>query len=217
VVTLSKGVSYAQINFQVPMERNVSLPNSGAYAGFLTACGAEPLQPLPQQSAGGFFADANGYVIAQHASDYSLVTPQNPAHPGESIVAYADDVFPVWPPPTIGIPTPDQPLFQQTDGLFVSGYLYLQPYPTAVNLGGGGPGMPIIMGYPPSTQPLQTTFMGMAPGMVGVQQINFVAPTNEPAGTILPLFFDTGCPPGYIAQDCSGEPTAGPAVLFPVD
>jgi len=28
------------------------------------------------------FSDANGYAIAQHASDYSPVTVQNPAHPG---------------------------------------------------------------------------------------------------------------------------------------
>jgi uncharacterized protein (TIGR03437 family) len=212
VVTKSNAVLYTQVNFQVPMERNVSLPNGGGYAGGLTSCNGASVQPLPAQTTGGFFADANGYAIAQHASDYSLVTPQNPAHPGESITAYADDVFPVWPPPTIGIPTPAQPLFQQTDGLFASGYLYLQPYPVAKS---GGPGMPGPI-YPPATLPLQTTFMGMAPGMVGVQQINFVVPANQPAGT-LPLFFDDGCPPGYVAQNCAAYPAAGPSVLFPVD
>jgi uncharacterized protein (TIGR03437 family) len=212
VVTESGGVSHAQINFQVPMERNVSLPNSGGFAGSLTACGAPTMQPLPERSAGGFFADVNGYAIAQHASDYSAVTPQNPAHPGEWITAYADDVFPTWPSPAIGIPTPVQPLFQQTVGLFASGYLYLQPYPAASSVGFGMSG-PV---YVPSTPHLKTTFMGMAPGMVGVQQINFVVPANQTAGTF-PLFFDDGCPAGYVDPNCAAYPTAGPSVLFPVD
>lgn len=210
VVTVSNGISNAQINFQVPMERNASW--AGNYAGFLTACGALPVQPLPSRPSGGFFAGANAYAIAQHASDYSLVTPQNPAHPGEAIVAYANDLVSVWPPPTIGIPTPIRPLFQETDGLVSSGCLYLQSYPSPVNLGPGMPG-PV---YPPSTLPLQTTFMGMAPGMIGVQQINFVVPANQQAGTFS-LFFDDGCPPGYVAQNCAAYPGAGPSVLFPVD
>jgi uncharacterized protein (TIGR03437 family) len=205
-VTASSGAKYAQINFQVPMERNVSLPNSGAFAGFLTACGAETLQPLPPRPLGTFFADANGYTIAQHASDYSLVTPQNPAHPGETIIAYADDLFPVWPPPTIGLPTPAQPLFQRTIGLFDPGYLYLQFYPSPDLNGNTHPG----------TLPLQTTFTGMAPGMIGVQQVNFVIPANQQPGTFS-LFFNNGCPPGYVGTDgCARFPTSSWPVLLPV-
>src|ERR1039458_8992127 len=159
VVTESNGVKYTQVNFQVPMERNVSL---GGFAGSLTACNGASIQPLPPRPLGTFFADAAGFAIAQHAADYSLVTPQNPALPGEAIVAYADDLFPVWPPPTIGFPTPAQPLFQQTIGLFDPGYLYLQFYPP-----------PDLKGNThPSTLPLQTTFTWMAPGMIGVQQVN---------------------------------------------
>jgi uncharacterized protein (TIGR03437 family) len=210
VETQSNGTLYAQVNFQVPMERNVSLPNAGAYAGQLVACGAT-IQPLPARPLGGFFSDAKGYAIAQHASDYSLVTPQNPAHPGESIIGYANDAFPVWPPAPVGFPTPSQPLFQQTVGLFDQGYLYLQssiPPSTSPPPFGGS--------QQPNTLALVTTFSGMAPGMVGVQQINFVIPANQPLGT-WSLFFNNGC--GLVSSGphgCANFPVSGPAVLFPV-
>jgi len=206
VLTKSNGVLYAQVNFQVPMERNVSLPNVGGYAGFLTACNAV-MQPLPPRPLGSFFADANGYAIAQHASDYSLVTQQNPARAGETVIAYADDLFPVWPPAPVGYPTPAQPLFQQIGGLFDPGYLYLQSWP----------GQRPDGSVQPTTQALQTTFMGMAPGMIGVQQVNFVVPANQQPGTFS-LFFDSGCGLGVVtgAHGCANFPTAGPPVLFPV-
>ncbi len=218
VVTHSNGNTYSQVNFQVPMERNVSLPNTAAYSGSLysASCG-QPLKPLPGRPEGTFFEDANGYAIAQHSFDYSLVTPQNPAHPGETIIGYTDDVYPVWPSPTIGFPTPASPLFQfnpnlstteqQGNGLFDPGYLYLQPIPIP----------DVIFGLIyPTTPPLTLTFVGMAPGMVGVQQINFVIPAGQQPGTY-PLFFNSGCPPGYVApRGCSGHPTMSLSVLLPV-
>lgn len=216
VVTQSNGSTYTQINFQVPLQRNVSLPNGGGYPGSLVSCGAPALGPLPGRPQGTFFADVNGYAIAQHAFDYSPVTPQNPAHPGETIIGYANDVYPVWPPPTIGFPTPASPLFQfnpdvslqnqQGFGLFDPGYLYLQPLPIRY-----------IDGYfYPTTIPLTLTFVGMAPGMVGVQQINFVIPAGQQPGTY-PLFFNSGCPPDYVApRGCSAHPTMSLSVLLPV-
>jgi uncharacterized protein (TIGR03437 family) len=199
VVTSSGGVTYGQINFQVPLERNVSLTGSkaGGYDGYLLVCAPPPsgcmqMAPLPPFFGGAFFADANGYAIAQHASDYSRVTLQNPAHPGETIIAYANNFYTVWPPPPIGIPAPAQPVIQYIPGSILGleappGNLYLQPLPTYVC-------NPIDMGqcgYPPSTPPLQTTFLGLAPSLIGVEQINFVVPAGQQPGTY-PLFFDTG-------------------------
>ena len=67
VVTSAGGTRYAQINFQVPIERNASLiaPQGGGYAGFLTVCGGESLIPLPSRpvGAGSFFSDAKGYAM----------------------------------------------------------------------------------------------------------------------------------------------------------
>src|ERR1700739_1322007 len=78
VVPADRQAGTMQINFQVPMERNVSLeldsrgqPN---VPGTLSVGGATiPLPPPP--TWGGFFSDpsTNGYAIALHASDRSLV------------------------------------------------------------------------------------------------------------------------------------------------
>jgi len=86
-----------QINFQVPLERNVTTPYNFFTDSALTVLGSAgfasitPLPDLPDW--GSFFADANGYAVALHASDSSLVTKQHPAHPGESIIVFADDFY----------------------------------------------------------------------------------------------------------------------------
>jgi uncharacterized protein (TIGR03437 family) len=48
-----------------------------------------------------FFQMPDGYVIAQH-SDYSVVTPQNPALPGELIIVYATGLGTTAPNPLPG-------------------------------------------------------------------------------------------------------------------
>jgi uncharacterized protein (TIGR03437 family) len=210
----------AQINFQVPLERNVLAPlnTQGQYTVSLGACGTSVTYSA-LEDPGGFFADANGYAITQHASDYSLVTSQNPAHPGEAIVAYADGFFPVWPPPSIGFPTPLQPLFQIlpasqiTESYFAGAgtSLYLQAYPP-LTCGIGG----TCDNSYASTPALQVTFEGLAPGMVGVEQINFVVPANQQPGNWA-LFFNQGsCPngPGTCSRGIIG--TSSPYVTLPV-
>ena len=68
----------------------------------------------------------------------------------------------------------------------------------------------------PSTLPLQTTFEGLAPGMVGVEQINFVIPANQQPGTFS-LFYNDGCPTGYAAPlGCARFPVTSPMVSLPV-
>ena len=118
VVITSAGQSLnAQINFQVPLERNVSLPSlPSSYPGSLSACGATPIPLPPQSEWGGFFADATGHAIAQHASDYGIVTVQNPAHAGETIIVYANDFFPVWPPPTRRVSRPTTTAISDSPG-----------------------------------------------------------------------------------------------------
>jgi len=217
-VTASGGTTYATIQFQVPMERNASLlpvPGGGS-VGYLETCGAaQILTPLPPRPPGTFFSDDNYFVTALHASDSSAVTSNNPAQPGETIIAYADDVFQSWPPPPIGFPTPAEPLFKPTGlpssqyvgGLVTPGYLYLQylPIPDFFN------------GYIyPTTHPVQTTFEGLAKGMIGVQEIDFVVPADQQPGTYS-LFFNDGCPPGYTGSDgCAIFPFTSPIVLLQV-
>jgi len=210
----------AQINFQVPLERNASIRSLApdGFPGYLAVIQQNVEQvrqaPLEDRSLfGGFFSGGNGYAIAEHASDYSAVTVQNPAHAGETIIAYANDLYPVWPAPPVGFPVPQQPLFQfTTGGAFVTyilspGNLYLQAYP-------GPQGPPDIGITPPNTRPLTILFQGLAPGLVGVEQINFVVPASQQPGD-WPLFFDTGCPPGQISG-CPGGGNASPSVKLPV-
>jgi hypothetical protein len=146
--------------------------------------GGAALSPLPPPAAAGFFTGADNYITAQHASDYSPVTVSNPAHAGEAIIAYSDGFFlAIWPEAPMGIPAPlDVPI----TGNLVGYQLYLQAYPTPT---------PILFGIGgylrPNTPPLVTTFIGLAPGQVGVQQVNFVIPANQQPGD-WSLFFADG-------------------------
>jgi len=206
VVALAPGylVPPQQINFQVPMERNStagSYPDTGTLSIVQhMALSSDTYTPLPQEGLGGFFSDANGYAIAQHASDFTPVTVQNPAHPGEAIVVYADDFFQTWPPPPIAIPTPAQPLFTSAPigyERYFAGGLYLQQYP-----------QPDIHGFRvANTPPLQVGFAGLAPGQIGVEQINLVVPANQAPGD-WPLFYSN-------ANPVHGGNTS-PYVLLPV-
>jgi uncharacterized protein (TIGR03437 family) len=195
-VPASGSSDYARVDFQVPLERNVlrevsataSVCGPGAGVVFRSPTGTTTgaaVSPLPLSSYGGFFVDANKYVIAQHASDYSPVTTGNPAHAGEAIIAYADDLLlSLWPEAPMGIPAPlDVPIRGNIAGSY---QLYLQTYPTPT---------PILFGIGgyliPNTPPLLVTFLGLAPGQIGVQQVNFIVPANQQPGD-WSLFFADG-------------------------
>jgi hypothetical protein len=128
------------------------------------------------------------------------VTVQNPAHPGETIIVYGNDFFQVWPPPPIGIPVPSQPLFQVDTSGQLSGLpdLFLQGYPNN----------PIPGRSCATTTPLSVPFAGLAPGLVGVEQLKIVVPGSQGPGD-WPLFFSVVC------HDL-GEGISSPYVLVPV-
>jgi hypothetical protein len=242
VIVPSDPSAYVQVNFQVPLSANASLlypyfslhKNFGVgptYLGYLSVSDgvnyAEPTTTLTTSGLpewGGFFSGANGNAIARHATDSSLVTSQNPAHPGESIIAYADGFFMTWPRPPIGIPAPAQVTFQPDYSLTASpGYLYLQAYPTPSqdNPGNGCapiPGICVTTGSATSTPALKINFMGLAAGSVGVEEISFVVPPNQPSGNFA-LFFNSGsCPDGSgIPGTCgAAEGISSPYVMLPV-
>ena len=180
----SKGQN-GQINIQVPLERNSTLQSDGFdNEGTLEVrqqSQADVLTPLTPPSWGGFLMDENGYAIAQHASDYSLVTLQNPAHAGETIIAYATDFFTVWPPPPIG------------GCLFPSGSFT-------------------------DTPALQTSFQGLAPALVGIEQINFVVPAHQQSGDWA-LFYNSGSCTDGSGYKCGSVDVIGassPYVKLPV-
>ena len=158
---------YQQINVQVPWEGEreplyVEVFQNGIRAHAEAAQAAE---------WSVFFADINGYAIAQHVSDYSPVTPQNPAHAGEYIVAYAINLAPVFPKQTTGFPAPAQPL--------------------AISYPPGGISEGICGGHDDVTVGPATagaSYVGLTPGTIGVYQINFQVPKDTEVGD-LPLVF----------------------------
>jgi len=91
-------------------------------------------------------------VIAN--SDFSaLVSTQNPAHPGEAIHVYFTGLGPVSPPLASGVPAPLnllEPALQKPNCMDDSG------------------------------QPYQILFAGMAPGFVGVYQVDIQLPSQIP-------------------------------------
>ena len=192
--------AYTQINFQMPTERNASsyLGTSEGYVenpvrfriGLLT------FEAVGQRGIGGFFADENGYAIAKHDIDGSPITLQNPARPGETIIVYGDDFFPVWPPPPIGRKVGQESSYERNPGTtesnfrFYGSHLYLQEYPqyrekTLPNAS---------YGSFTTTPELKITFAGLAPGMIGVEQINFVVPANQAPGDWALFFNEGSCP-----------------------
>jgi hypothetical protein len=163
---------------------------------------------------GGFFSDQNGLAIAQHAADYSTVTSQNPAHAGETILVYATGFFRVWPPSPVGFPAPQQPLFLSTVPIPMNtGYLFLQAPPQV--FGPLGPPAGGSGGSCANTPAVRVTFEGLAPGLVGVEQINFVVPANQQPGDWA-LFFNTGTSADGSTCDTQHGPSSSPYVKLPV-
>jgi uncharacterized protein (TIGR03437 family) len=92
------------------------------------------------------FTSKEGYVIAQHGTDYSPVTPDSPAKPGEVIVFYATGLGRTQP-------NPKSPFEIQQNSSKVAGELNL-------SLGGAG------------ANPADIWYAGLTPGIAGVYQIN---------------------------------------------
>src|SRR5262249_54222295 len=112
---------------------------------------------------GVFFADASGYGIIQHGN-YSLVTPADPAKPGEVVIAYGtnfDSFSSVANAPPVGYPaasSPLSPLIPQTVGHFSQ---------VTVN-----------------PENAEILYAGLTPGSVGLFQITFRVPADAQDGDL---------------------------------
>jgi uncharacterized protein (TIGR03437 family) len=162
---------YQQINVQVPWE--AAFANVPQQTVIVAQNGIQAQTSYtgdsPQLSV--FFSDANGYGIVQHASDYSLVTPQNPAHPGETLTAYAENLGPVDNQPATGEPSPFDPLAgsytPETAGCLVR-----------------TPKLTFNPTSSPQSYSAPYSYSVMTPGLVGVYQLNFALPSSMPSGDI---------------------------------
>jgi uncharacterized protein (TIGR03437 family) len=105
-----------------------------------------------------FFTWENGDVVAQHGRDYSLVTPDSPAAPGEAIVLYATGLGRTQPNPAPGeIPR------------------YAGKITNPIQL--------FLAGSP--VNPAYIWYAGLTPGTAGVYQINLRLPDSlSPASDV---------------------------------
>lgn len=151
-------VSPGQINFQVPFEISTG---SFSYNPVTVRVNGNPSNTalLPIEIAApaifGFTSEDEVLALAQHL-DYKLVTRANPARRGEAIIVYMTGFGAGMPAVSTGAAAPSDPLS-----------VFAKP---TVRYGGSL---------------AQVLFGGKAPGLVGVDQINFVVPMTAISGSFL--------------------------------
>ena len=150
-------VSPMQINFLVPIDLT---PGPAVVRTVRQGVTGPEVSITLVDAVPHFFRNGDGYVIAQH-TDYSSVTPENPALPGEIIVVYATGLGATHPNPLPG-EIPIYPgLMARLDAL-------------RVTVGGA----PLPAG--------RVLYAGLTPGWAGLYQINMRLPeTMDPNPEIL--------------------------------
>jgi minor extracellular serine protease Vpr len=153
------GIAYSggedQISIQVPYEAP-------------TGPGAAEIQVFDDGVlVADFFADSftedpgiftyNGNFAIAEASDYSLIGPNNPAIPGEPLVLYVTGLGPLTLNLVDGYGSPTRPPFAQT----------IDPFQVILD-----------------GENCNVFFSGLAPGFVGLYQINFYVPSDAAAGNL---------------------------------
>jgi uncharacterized protein (TIGR03437 family) len=148
-------LSDGQLNVQIPSE----LAPDQSYPIIVSANGALTLPDIidivPATPGGAAYAD--GHLIAQHSADYSLVTADHPAKPGEYLIMYLAGMGATSPAVASGQPAPNiEPLAR----------VRMQPTVTV-------DGQNAVVNY-----------AGLTPGAVGLYQINFQVPLSAHSGDL---------------------------------
>lgn len=209
---------YQQINFQVPAWSSGPVEVIVSQNGVQ---GSTTLAALPASAfaAGEFFRiPGTQFGVFQHASDYSLVTPENPARAGEYIIAYATGLPPTNPGAPIGQPAPMSPL----------SYVPQTQERESIDSTGLAINGSVALFAPGSGREVDTTgrdpvpFMGLAPGTVGLYQINFMLPAGLPQGNLPIQLVRHRCMALFQAANCSVPSSQhqyqfSQAVLIPVE
>jgi minor extracellular serine protease Vpr len=104
----------------------------------------------------GIFTYSGNFAIAED-SDYSLIGPDNPANPGEPLVLYVTGLGPLNQDLVDGYGSPSSPPFAQT----------ADPFEVIVD-----------------GENCNVFFSGLAPGFVGLYQVNFYVPSDAAAGNL---------------------------------
>ncbi len=110
----------------------------------------------------GIFVYNGNFAIAE-ASDYSLIGPNNPAIPGEPLILYVTGLGPLDMDLVDGYGSPTSAPFAET----------VDPFQVMVD-----------------NESCRVFFSGLAPGFVGLYQVNFYVPQDAAAGN-LPIFIQS--------------------------
>jgi uncharacterized protein (TIGR03437 family) len=147
-------VSPTQINVQIPFE----LTSAQQYQVIVSANGAytTPERIQLTDATPGLDAFPDGSLVAVHAADGSLVSASSPAQPGEYVVLFLLGMGQTTNPVASGESTSGTVLSQDT-------------VPPTLTLGGN---------------PVPVAFAGLAPGFVGLYQINVQIPADTPGGNL---------------------------------
>lgn len=156
VIAVADTGAFQQINFQA-----VAVQPPGTNNNVVTVI--QTTSGLPRSaslngvgiSQSVFFVYPNGNAIIQRPADSSLITPENPARPGDILVLYATGLgqeIPAVPP---GEPTPIEPLSRVPN--------------SSLTVGGIS---------------AQLLYVGLTPGLAGVNQINFIVPDGVSPGDV---------------------------------
>ncbi len=167
ILSLAFKDGFEQINIQVPWEG----PRDPLYVEVFQNGIRGHTEDTQTSSFSVFFSDPQGYGIVQHASDYTLVSQNSPARPGEYLIAYGINLGPVNNTPNTGMRSPVDVLARSTS-------------PGSPETGVCGMEDQIHIGTVVSTP----TFVGLTPGAIGVYQANFQVPASTATGD-LPLTF----------------------------
>ena len=164
------GSNTQQITFQMPADRTAAtVPVVVSQSGQSGQLAVEPslgwafFSPLPPNFP--YFGTPD-LALVQHA-DYSVVTYDHPAQPGEVVMVYGTNLTSLYTsnPPPLGFPSPSSPL----------------SYVPLVQVSG----TESFYTFWVNGRSTEVQFIGLAPGQVGVFQINFRVPSDTPDGNAI--------------------------------
>ena len=154
VYSLANSGGFELVSFQAPFE--ISGQGSASVVISRNGRASSPLNVPVLDLQPAVYTTDGVQAIVVHAADYSLVTPANPLRRGENAFVYASGLGTVSNQPGTGEGAPSSPIATVTNT----------------------PG--IILGSVQATN----IAAALAPGFVGVYQVNFRVPDAAPSGTV---------------------------------
>jgi len=168
-VTVTVNGTPAPLCFVSPTQASIQLPYGlkGSWVTLRTSnsrgISNEVVAPLAATSP-GVFSRPDGRPVVLHA-DYSIVSPDNPARPGETVVIWLTGLGELSPAVATGDANPVAPLARAVEA------------PIKVLFGG--------------VLATGVHYAGAAPGFAGLCQINATIPVNSPVGPNVPVAIST--------------------------